>query len=207
VLSGDSAELLTHLDDQYWLSAAEHTGRAESSGTDEGERRGNVARAVAWLHAFENTKNKDAIKYRIPLAFGPPPRDEWSCKRNTMTNHHTYIFNQSPQQLRRVGARGGKAQARNRRARQRAQAQLPPQTPVGIAPLVQTVAQASRVLDAQFPWLRGAEKRWAAGTRKVPGQSPSGVGVYNRRARPDFPSSGLPQGSIRGTAGSRDIQQ
>jgi hypothetical protein len=82
-----------------------------------------------------------------------------------MTNTPYLLFNQSPEQLRRIGARGGKAQARNRRARQRAQAQLPPQTLAVIAPLAQTAAQASRVLDAQFPWLRGAEKRWAPGAR------------------------------------------
>ena len=78
-----------------------------------------------------------------------------------MTPFPYLLFNQSPEQLRRIGARGGKAQARNRRARQQAQAQLPPQTIVVIAPLAQTAAQASRVLDAQFPWLRGAEKRRA----------------------------------------------
>jgi hypothetical protein len=98
-----------------------------------------------------------------------------------MTNHPYLLFNQSPEQLRRIGARGGKAQARNRRARQRAQAQLPPQTPVGIAPLAQTAAQASRVLDAQFPWLCGAEKRWAPGARSVRNQSPSGGGEFYRR--------------------------
>ncbi len=78
-----------------------------------------------------------------------------------MTNYPYLLFNQSPEQLRRIGARSGKAQARNRRARQQAQAQLPPQTRAGIAPLTQTAAQASRVLEAQFPWLRGAEKRCA----------------------------------------------
>ena len=78
-----------------------------------------------------------------------------------MTNYPYLLFNQSPEQLRRIGARGGKAQARNRRARQQAQAQLPAQTRAGIAPLTQTAAQASRVLEAQFPWLRGAEKRCA----------------------------------------------
>jgi hypothetical protein len=93
-----------------------------------------------------------------------------------MTNYPYLLFNQSPEQLRQIGARGGKAQARNRRARQRAQAQLPPQTPVGISPLTHTAAQASRFLEAQFPWLRGAEKRWAPGTRSVRSQSPSGVG-------------------------------
>ena len=76
-----------------------------------------------------------------------------------MTNYPYLLFNQSPEQLRRIGARGGHAQARNRRARQQAQAPLPPHPRAGIHPLAQTTAQASRVLDAQFPWLRGAEKR------------------------------------------------
>ena len=97
-----------------------------------------------------------------------------------MTNHPYLLFNQSPEQLRRIGARGGKAQARNRRARQQAPAQLPPQTLAVIAPPAQTAAQASRVLDAQFPWLRGAEKPRALGTRSP---SPSGVGELYRRAR------------------------
>jgi hypothetical protein len=35
-------------------------------------------------------------------------------------NTYPYLFNQSPEQLRRIGARGGKAQARNRRRRPRA---------------------------------------------------------------------------------------
>jgi hypothetical protein len=79
-----------------------------------------------------------------------------------MTNYPYLLFNQSPEQLRRIGARGGHAQARNRRARQQAQ-ELPPHPPAGIHLLVQTTAQASRVLDARFPWLRGAGKRRAPG--------------------------------------------
>ena len=106
-------------------------------------------------HVFENTQNINLTKGRIRLAFRPHPRDQWS------TNYPYILFNQSPEQLRRIGARGGKAQARNRRARQQAPAQLPPQTLAGIAPLVQTAAQASRVLDAQFPWLCAAERRLA----------------------------------------------
>jgi len=39
--------------------------------------------------------------------------------------HFPYLFNQTPEQLRRIGARGGKAQARNRGAR--LQAPLPAQ--------------------------------------------------------------------------------
>jgi hypothetical protein len=82
-----------------------------------------------------------------------------------MIHYPCLLFNQSPEQLRRIGARGGKAQARNRRARRHAQAQLPPQSPTVIHPPAETAAQASRVLDAQFPWLRGAEKRCATGAR------------------------------------------
>ena len=82
-----------------------------------------------------------------------------------MTNYPYLLFNQSPEQLRRIGARGGHAQARNRRARQQAQAPLPPHPRAGIHPLPQTTAQASRVLDAQFPWLRGAGKPCAPSLR------------------------------------------
>ena len=83
-----------------------------------------------------------------------------------MTNS-LYIFKQSPEQQRRVGTRGGRAQAHNRRARQQTAAQVPAQTLTVIHPLAETAAQACRVLDAQFPWLRGAEKRWAPGTHRI----------------------------------------
>jgi hypothetical protein len=43
-----------------------------------------------------------------------------------MTNYPYILFNKSPEQLRRLGARGGKAQARNRRARRQAHAQAQP---------------------------------------------------------------------------------
>jgi hypothetical protein len=69
------------------------------------------------------------------------------------------LFNQSLEQLRRIGARGGKACARNRRARLRA---TPPAGPVAAAPdlpPLETTAQAVAALDAKFPWLRGAETR------------------------------------------------
>jgi hypothetical protein len=76
-----------------------------------------------------------------------------------MTNPLYLVFNQSPEQLRRIGARGGKAQARNRRARP---VTAQPLTIVTIDRLAETAAQASRTLDSQFPWLRGAEKRCAS---------------------------------------------
>jgi hypothetical protein len=73
-----------------------------------------------------------------------------------MTNF-PYIFIQSPEQLRRIGARGGKAQARNWRAHPQSRAQTHPRP--GAILLPQTVACSIAVLDAQFPWLCGAEKR------------------------------------------------
>ena len=70
------------------------------------------------------------------------------------------LFNLTLEQLRRIGARGGRTTARNRRARQRgtpAVAALPVAGP-GVRPL-ETTAQAIATLDAQFPWLRQIERR------------------------------------------------
>jgi hypothetical protein len=79
------------------------------------------------------------------------------CSEDTMTNH-PYIFNKSPEQLRRLGARGGKAHGRNQRAR-RALVPPPPETVPPRAVPRETAAEAICVLDAQFPWLRGAEEQ------------------------------------------------
>ena len=85
-----------------------------------------------------------------------------------MTNHpHIFsrdsglyshiLFNKSPEQLRLLGARGGKAQGRNHRAR-RGLLPAPPPPPLREAPR-ETTAAAITLLDARFLWLRGAEKR------------------------------------------------
>ena len=80
-------------------------------------------------------------------------------RKTSMTNPYA-LFRQTPQQLRRAGARGGKATARNRRARL-AHADpspgetVPPRTFQG-----ETTAAAIEALDAKFPWLRGIEKRF-----------------------------------------------
>lgn len=74
--------------------------------------------------------------------------------------HFPYLFNQSPEQLRRIGARGGKAQARNRRARLQAQTSAQPHPQV-LPPPPPTAAQSIAALDAQFPWLCGAEQHRA----------------------------------------------
>jgi hypothetical protein len=72
--------------------------------------------------------------------------------------HIPFLFNQTLEQMRRIGARGGRAHARNWQARQRAAEDGPQETPRPAAPPQETTTQAMAVLDAQFAWLRGAEK-------------------------------------------------
>jgi hypothetical protein len=75
------------------------------------------------------------------------------CKENFMTGK-PLLFHQTAEQLRRVSARGGRASARNRRARLRSTAAaLPPVLPPPSH--AQTTAAAIAALEAQFPWLRG----------------------------------------------------
>jgi hypothetical protein len=76
------------------------------------------------------------------------------------------LFNKSPLQLRRIGALGGKAYARNQRARRALMPTAPAPVPLRVAP-GQSTAEAVAALDAQFPWLRAAEKR------RSPNRSPS----------------------------------
>jgi hypothetical protein len=74
-----------------------------------------------------------------------------------MTSYPWILFNKTPEQLRRLGARGGKISGRNHRAR-RALMPTPPPAPPGARGQESTVA-AIATLDARFPWLRNAEKR------------------------------------------------
>ena len=72
----------------------------------------------------------------------------------------TYIpilFDKSLDDLRRIGARGGRAYARNCRAHRKAQQTTP--APTSVSVVEETTAQAMATLDAQFFWLRGAERR------------------------------------------------
>ena len=75
-----------------------------------------------------------------------------------MPNYSYILFNKTPEQLRRLGARGGKAHGRNQRAR-RALAPAPRQSVPPRAVAQETATAAIARLDAQFPWLRGAEKQ------------------------------------------------
>jgi hypothetical protein len=72
-----------------------------------------------------------------------------------MTNYPYILFNQSPEQLRQIGARGGRAYGRNERARRRSAEQTAAPAVPSPAPSMEmeTVAQAIAILDAQFPWL------------------------------------------------------
>ena len=74
-----------------------------------------------------------------------------------MTAYPYILFSQTPEKLRRIGARGGRAHARNQRARR---ALLPPAAP-SVPAAEETAAEAIARLDEQFPWLHGAEKRTA----------------------------------------------
>jgi hypothetical protein len=76
-----------------------------------------------------------------------------------MTQYPYILFNQTPEQLRRIGSCGGKAQARNRRARRRTALAPPPPPRARAEAPVETTIAAMATLDAQFPWLRGVERR------------------------------------------------
>ena len=85
-----------------------------------------------------------------------------------MTHDVYYQFIQTPEQARRVGARGGQATARKRRecldgaaaAAGEPQAEAGPQVPS------ETTAAAIALLDARYPWLRGAEERFSNRSRR-----------------------------------------
>jgi hypothetical protein len=74
-----------------------------------------------------------------------------------MTSHPYILFNKTPEQLRRLGARGGKIFGRNHRARRALMPPPPPAPPK--ARSRETTVAAIATLDALFPWLRSAENR------------------------------------------------
>ena len=77
-----------------------------------------------------------------------------------MSHDVYYQFIATPGQARRAGARGGKATVRNRRERlDRTPAEVP-EPKAGRPSSLETTAAAIALLDTQYPWLRGAEKRF-----------------------------------------------
>src|SRR5437879_13860522 len=103
------------------------------------------------LHVFENTLKKGGRTGQISLGSRPHSRDEWSCKGKPMTNYPYLLFNQSPEQLRRIGAREIERPARRERERLQAQTEAQQQTVAVIEPRDQTGGDGSTDLDAQRP--------------------------------------------------------
>jgi hypothetical protein len=79
------------------------------------------------------------------------------CRQDTMTKCSYILFNKTPEQVRRLGACGGRTYGRNQRAR-RAVLPVPPAVAPPRTVPRETAAEAILALDAQFPWLQGAEK-------------------------------------------------
>jgi hypothetical protein len=69
-----------------------------------------------------------------------------------------YLFNKTPEDMRRVGALGGRARARNLRLRKARQAPVARELS---CPHEETAAEAIRRIDALCPWLVGVEHREA----------------------------------------------
>jgi hypothetical protein len=74
-----------------------------------------------------------------------------------MTENPHILFGKSLDQLRQLGAWGGRTYSRNLRFR-KGPATPPPQVVRPCLAPRETVAQAIRSLDAKFPWLCGAER-------------------------------------------------
>jgi hypothetical protein len=68
-----------------------------------------------------------------------------------------YLFNKKPEDMRRIGARGGRARARNLRLRK---AGTVPTCELS-RPHEETAGEAIRRIDALCPWLVGTERRRA----------------------------------------------
>ena len=84
-----------------------------------------------------------------------------------MTEYPYILFNKSPEQLRQLGASGGRANARNQRAR-RALVATPPEVVPPPALPQQTTAEDIHLLDNQFPWLRSAERKRSRNREWIP---------------------------------------
>jgi hypothetical protein len=121
---------------------------------------------------MNSEKWEAALSFR-DLTVATHESDECVVSGDTMTENSHILFGKSLDQLRLLGAWGGRTYGRNQRAR-RAQVQALPQVARRRTPPRETAAEAIRSLDAQFPWLAGAERATVAERqfRKVIGHRP-----------------------------------
>jgi len=97
--------------------------------------------------------------FSIPLDLPGHVINELTCMD---INHTKPLFNLSVARCRAAGARGGRRSAEARR--QRRPAQPPTLTSISLELKRETAHEASLLLDANFPWLKGAWIR-SAGRR------------------------------------------
>src|ERR1017187_6032709 len=105
----------------------------------------------------------------------------------TMTEYPYILFNKSPEQMRILGARGGKAYGRNRRARRALLADTPPAVPQRAQP--QETAQSHSLSGQAISLAAGRGKatgrKQAGGLRphelRTSGTGPCGPAVASRR--------------------------
>ena len=105
------------------------------------------------VQVFENTPNTVVAGAHILLALRRLLTHEWSCQREPPM---PILFNKTIQQCRLLGARGGRAYARNLRLRKM---QSPPRAQPTTQPSrsgTKTTHEACLLLDRQFPWLAEA---------------------------------------------------
>ena len=78
----------------------------------------------------------------------------WCPNDTTMADYSHILFNKTPEQMRMLGRRGGRASARKQRRLRTATINTPGAAQRVSSLLCQTTADAIATLDAQFPWLR-----------------------------------------------------
>jgi hypothetical protein len=90
-----------------------------------------------------------------------------------MTENPQILFNKTLEQLRQLGAWGGRTYGRNQRLRRALIQEIPHIARSRTALRAETAAEAIHALDARFPWLAGAEKQLSqnqnAPARRQPG--------------------------------------
>ena len=109
----------------------------------------------AALAPSQNISVSVCIISSLPCLCSPPERMWWW--EDTMADYSYILFNKTPSQLRLLGACGGRAYGRNRGKRLAQMPTAPAAIPSRVKP-GETTAKAIARLDAQFPWLRQANR-------------------------------------------------